>query len=572
MILSGLYTCDLVCWGAAAPPLFAGFLGWLGRKHGSQVVSFAHRAKGAWEGTRPVAELADGREVSGSDASLWQRLWYGRLLRPSCNRCGFHSTVRPGDVSIGDYWGLAGAHPGLTFGNGTSCLAVNDETGADLVRACGAGLRLVPSEMGLCANEAQPMLLRPPEPSGDRDAFWSSYYAGGFEAAARGVGAIARGSALGLVKRAATRALRPLLAKEKDGAEHGPDEGWEVAMKADEIETDKDAKYPLVFAAKNASDEVRSRSASGGMYHALASAVIGQGGVVYGCAFDGELRAVHVRCETMAEAERCMGSKYSQSRMGDAIKQVRADLEGGRTVLFTGTPCQVAAVRACCGNVGGMLILADIICHGTPSPGLFQLQLGYIADERKSPVVSYEHRPKSMGWGHHERFVLKDGRSEQNTLLADSWRELFYDNRMLRPSCYRCPYTSLRRESDVTIADFWKIEQSSRPELRDQLGVSLMLVNTERGERIVHELDEDSSIRAWTMTIAEALPGNPMLQRPSVYQGDRSKPWEALYHNGYARMMREAGYCEGTLHNVCRRAYGKAKRAVKRLLGRGGAR
>lgn len=113
-------------------------------------------------------------------------------------------------------------------------------------------------------------------------------------------------------------------------------------------------EYPIAFAARNRDDSVRRMSSSGGMFYALASHVIEDlGGVVYGCAFNEDLRAVHIRCETMAEAERCMGSKYSQSDMGDSIRLVRADLENGRNVLFTGTPCQVAAVRMACDGAGG---------------------------------------------------------------------------------------------------------------------------------------------------------------------------------------------------------------------------
>lgn len=357
MALAGLYTCDLVCWGAASPPLFADYLAWLEGHFGSRVVAFKHRAKGNWEGTRPMATLADGREVSGRDVDLWQRLWYGRLLRPSCNRCGLHSTDRLGDVTIGDYWGLDGAHPGLAFGDGTSCLIVNDAAGAELVGACGDELRLVPSEMGLCANDKQPMLLRPPEASADRGAFWGAYYACGFDAASCEVGAIQKRNPMGMAKDAAKRVLRPLLSKRKGNVSAAAvgqpsDAGWkEAEVKAETVKEQEG--YPLVYAAKNSSDDVRRHSASGGMFHALASTVISQGGVVYGCAFDDDLRAVHIRCETMAEAERCMGSKYSQSHMGDVIKGVMADLKADRTVLFTGTPCEVAAVWACCGNLRG---------------------------------------------------------------------------------------------------------------------------------------------------------------------------------------------------------------------------
>lgn len=349
MRLSGLYTCDLICWGAASPSLFADYLHWLGAKLGSKVVIYRHRAKGPWASTRPVATLADGREVSGVDVGLWTRLWYGKLCRPSCNVCGFHSTDRPGDVTIGDYWGLEQAHPRLSVGDGASCLLVNSKAGAELVDACSNSLFLVPSRLGLVANEKQPMLLGAPEPDDDRSEFWQAYYMNGFAAASSQVGAIQKRTLKNMIRSAVRRTLESLL-KHKNNPSLELSEWKEAEMSESEKEG---MHWPKVYAAKNVSDDVRKKSASGGMFYAFASAVIAEGGVVYGCAFDGNLRAVHIRCETMSEVERCMGSKYSQSHMGNTIKDVIADREAGRTVLFTGTPCQVAAIKACAGNIGG---------------------------------------------------------------------------------------------------------------------------------------------------------------------------------------------------------------------------
>ena len=570
----GLLTCDLVCWGCASPAVFSEYLDWLGKALGSRVVGFRHRAKDpAWDGTRPMALLEDGRRATGYEVGLWQRLWPGRLCRPSCYACGFHSTDRPGDLTIGDYWGLSGAHPGLSAGGGVSCLMANTRRGAGLLAAGGDALRLVPSEVALCANPSQPMLSRAPDPDGDKDDFWEVCSSGGFADAAAAVGALEGRTLLGLFKRAGKKAVR-MLSRGTDAG--GKDSampcgaGWEGAG-MDENRFDAGGGYPLAFAAKNSSDEVRRMSASGGVFHALASTVIERGGVVYGCAFDESLAAEHIRCETMADVERCMGSKYSQSRMGDTIGRVRADLGAGRLVLFTGTPCQVAAVRRVCAPEaagGGSLILADLICHGVPSPALFQLHLGYIAGLRKSPVASYEHRPKWNGWGHFEGFSLADGREERGTPLADSWRSLFYGNKMLRPSCCSCPFTTTRREGDLTIADFWGIENSSRPELKDALGVSLLLASTDEGSSFLSEVVTAGKLSVWPMSLAEALPGNPMLERPSRFEGDRAEPWEALYRDGYARLARKMGFHERELSCLARRVVSKAKRAAKRLVGR----
>lgn len=318
-----------------------------------------------------------------------------------------------------------------------------------------------------------------------------------------------------------------------------------------------ESKYPIVFAARNLDENIRRRSSSGGAFHALASYVITSlDGVVYGCAFDDHQRAVHIRCDTVHEIERCMGSKYSQSDMGDSIQRIRRDLDGGRYVLFTGTPCQVAAVRLTCENA--KLITADLICHGVPSPLVFQDFLSAIENTRKKQVIGYEHRPKTAGWGHSERVLYSDGTSEQATRLVDTWKNYFYDNRSLRPSCYLCPYTSTNREGDITIADFWGIENTSSSRSNDYRGVSLLLVNSDAGRRILPMLKLDLE----KQSLSAALPGNPMLRRPSTFQGKRSEIWRLLYSDGFLDMAKKEGFFSLLSHSLIART----KHAAKRIL------
>lgn len=345
-----LYTCDLVCWGVASPGVFRSFLAMLERRSGKRVVSYAHRGAGIRSDGAEVAMYADGSTESGTTASLaWRRIWYDHLCRESCYRCGYHSIRRPGDLTIGDWWGLKAFMPDLEDSWGVSCAIVSTRRGLSLLRGASGALELATTPVADVANPAQPMLLHPPERRG-RDAFWPELYARGFEAACRSVGAL--GAA-----RSARDFAKKMVSEIKGNPARDPDavtvdRAWKDAPKVDFKELESRSEYPIAFAARNRDGDVRCRSSSGGMYHALASHVIEDlDGVVYGCAFDGDLRAVHVRCETTAEAERCMGSKYSQSDMGDSIKLVRRDLKDGRTVLFTGTPCQVAAVRAACANL-----------------------------------------------------------------------------------------------------------------------------------------------------------------------------------------------------------------------------
>lgn len=558
-----LFTCDLICWGAASPGAFQSFLAALERRTGERVASYAHRGSGMRSDGAEIATYADGSVESGTTATLaWRRIWYDRLCRESCYRCGHHSLSRPGDLTVGDWWGLGGFMPGLEDAWGVSCAIASTPEGLSLLRASSGELELAATPVVDVANPSQPMLLHPPERKG-RDGFWRELYGCGFEAACRSVGALGPArAAKDLIKKAISEVRGGSI---YDASPASADRAWEEVPKVDFDELESRGEYPVAFAARNRDDDIRRRSSSGGMYHALASHVIdGLGGVVYGCAFDGGLRAIHIRCETMAEAERCMGSKYSQSDMGDSIRRVRDDLRGGRAVLFTGTPCQVAAVRAACSDLagGGVLMTADIICHGVPSPEVFQGWLAELERARGARVVRYGHRPKSRGWGHVERVTWEDGHIEQGTRYSEAWKRLFYGNRMLRPSCYRCPYTVTEgRPGDLTVADFWGVEGTQHARNDDAaLGVSLVLANRGEGLQLLRRLDLDLEAAA----LAEALPRNPMLERPSAYEGDRSEPWRLLYGEGMLPMVRRERY----LASPARFIASGAKRAAKRILGR----
>ena len=322
-------------------------------------------------------------------------------------------------------------------------------------------------------------------------------------------------------------------------------------------------EYPVFFAAKNRDKNIRQQSSSGGMFYALASYIISEcDGVVYGCAFNNSLEALHIRCETLEEVKHCLGSKYSQSDMGETILKVRDDLKANRTVLFTGTPCQVDAVRFACKNIANKsLLLIDIVCHGVPSPAAFQEWLRTLEEVKGSTVVRYEHRPKSMGWGHFERITFFDGSSEQGTRWSEVWKRYYYDNRSLRPSCYRCPYTTVSsRPGDISIADFWGIEKTHLASFYDPFGVSLVLANTGKGMRALSKLDVDYE----AASLADALPRNPMLAHPSVYEGKLSEVWEGIYRDGMLATMRR----ERFLASPVRFMVSRVKRFVKKTLGK----
>lgn len=244
---------------------------------------------------------------------------------------------------------------------------------------------------------------------------------------------------------------------------------------------------PDFYAVKHRSDEIRMRSSSGGMFTAVSDWILEQGGAVYGAAFDDNFMVCHRRAATKAERDAFRGSKYVQSDLGDVFSQVKNDLTGGRTVLFSGTPCQTAGLSSflACGKTNAeRLYLCDLVCHGTPSPQIFNDYLAKVKRKYNSAIQSLAFRYKPAGWRTQAiKIEFCNRKFYQSSAADDIYYRLFLPNIILRPSCHHCPFASLRRPSDLTIGDFWGIEKAM-PEFEDEKGVSLVLVNTEKGRRL----------------------------------------------------------------------------------------
>lgn len=227
------------------------------------------------------------------------------------------------------------------------------------------------------------------------------------------------------------------------------------------------------------------RSQSGAAFAAISDEVLRSGGVVYGAAFGEHFKVVHHRATTAAERDAFRGSKYVQSDMMGIYPSVRKDLREGRQVLFTGTPCQVAAMRRYIPEeLQTGLLLVDVICHGVSAPGAWEEYLKWLERKQGSEVVMVKFRDKKFGWSsHYESFRFADG-SE----IYPKFR--FYSLYTIRKSCARCPYCNLARPSDVTIGDYWGLERLSKEFASDDRGCSLVLVNTKKGARMFSRISE----------------------------------------------------------------------------------
>ena len=245
-----------------------------------------------------------------------------------------------------------------------------------------------------------------------------------------------------------------------------------------------------VIGAKNRDESVRRTSSSGGTFFELAKEIISRGGIVYGCALDSELVARHIGVETEEDLSALKGSKYVQSDVGATYREVKKHLIDGREVLYSGTPCQIAGLKNYLGKEYENLLLVDVLCHGVPSPGVFEDYLAYLGEKFGAKPVSVNFRNKEKSWKRLYFDVKFDNGKRYFTFCGyDRYMSMFLNNISLRPSCYDCRFTTVNRQGDITLGDFWGIGRK-HPERDDDKGISLIIVNSEKGERAYGEIAE----------------------------------------------------------------------------------
>lgn len=245
-------------------------------------------------------------------------------------------------------------------------------------------------------------------------------------------------------------------------------------------------RNPLAcYAVRSRDDESVRRSSSGGVFMELAACILERGGLVCGCVFSDGLQVTHVLSGDRSVLEKMRGSKYVQSDVGTVYKEIAAELRKGREVLFTGTPCQVAALLAVLGNKADMdkLIAVDLACHGVASQKLFRQFLDYVGKKFGSPVASFSFRSKKYGWLRFSySYTLDNGKTVYPGRFGEFIQPAFSAGNTLRPSCFSCKYACPERVGDFTIADCWGAEKMKFP-FPHRDGLSTVLINTPKAKQ-----------------------------------------------------------------------------------------
>ena len=316
--------------------------------------------------------------------------------------------------------------------------------------------------------------------------------------------------------------------------------------------------YRRAYALKHQSD-VRRKCTSGGAFVALSDEIFSRNGMVYGVVYDKNFKAVHVSVDCSEDRDAMCGSKYVQSDTGDSFRYVADDLRQKKSVLYSGTSCQIDGLQRYlqARNVPmDGLITCSLICHGTPSPKLWQEHLSNIRKRRKKDILRYLHRSKIRGWHeHNEHIIYCDGSEEYYSKLSQNHKDLFYGHYIIRPSCSVCPYAEDPSVADLTIADFWGV-QYVMPELDDNQGVSLVLVNSEKGEALLQSC-KDVVIRETDREAALKLNHH----KPCKPNPRRREFWLDYHRYGYAYVC--AKYAKD---NPLGRIYYGAKKRLRALL------
>lgn len=317
--------------------------------------------------------------------------------------------------------------------------------------------------------------------------------------------------------------------------------------------TDEKSEPLAAYAAQVKSEEEIKKSTSGGLFAALAKEIISKGGAIFGAAFERTeegFTARHIKAETGEELLPLLKSKYLQSSTEAAFAECKAELKDGRLILFSGTPCQIAGLKAYLKKDYENLITADIVCHGVPSNQIFNKYIKWLEAHTGARVADFQFRNKKHGWELHNMAVLEypDGHREELVFGDDDikycYMHHFLELSFLRDSCYTCKYAGKNRPADITLGDYWGINRT-HPEwlfenggkLHTRFGISCVIVNTEKGASLFESIK--SRLIFYESSFEDIAENNTQLREPARLPESRGKTLKSIAQNGFDDIARE---------------------------------
>lgn len=301
---------------------------------------------------------------------------------------------------------------------------------------------------------------------------------------------------------------------------------------------EKEANAPVkeAYAFKRKDEDKLMESQSGGAFSAFAEEIIRQGGIVYGVALNEECKATYIRVDAQEDLIRLKGSKYVQADLNNTYVRVKEDIKT-RKVLFSGTPCYVAGLQKYLKNDNtDNLLTCDLICHGVPSPMLYESHLEHLSERCGKKITDFNFRDKTYtGWHGHVETCTDDAGAQ---VAENVYANIFYTDACLRESCYSCQYANTERVADITIGDFWGVEKVF-PDMDDNKGISLVLVNSGKGRAFWDEFINKVQVEIRSVNIEKCLQRN--LQIPTPRSKKTEEFWNDYLNCDYKKIVRKYG-------------------------------
>lgn len=298
---------------------------------------------------------------------------------------------------------------------------------------------------------------------------------------------------------------------------------------------------PKVYAAWHTDKRTRLKSSSGGAFSALAEEIIKQNGIVYGAAWDGCRKIKHIAVNSIKDLDLLKQSKYIPSQIGNAFAEVKEALKSGKRVLFSGTPCQIAGLYSFLGNYDlSNLVTVDFICHGVPSPVVYNRYIDYIEKHYDKTISCVNFRDKRLGVESNLllNFYFSDGKEKNVYFDKNSFYRGFVDGLFLRQSCYNCSFNIFPRVSDISLSDYRGLGKSKPfDHLKDRnLGFSGVIVNTGKGQKLISSC---SNLNIEERPKEELFNSQPHLYNPIKKNSITDKFWDDFSNMGYKDLARK---------------------------------
>ena len=319
-----------------------------------------------------------------------------------------------------------------------------------------------------------------------------------------------------------------------------------------------------VYAAVYKEREVLLQSSSGGIFTPLATAVLNKGGAVFGAAWSEDFTLKHIPAENEEELNKLRGSKYVQSSTGGTFRQVKKMLAEGRYVCYSGTPCQIAGLKAFLGKEYENLLTVDLVCHGVPSMKMLSDDIEYVSGKKISDIKDIKFRDKNYGWGVKGSLKTADSTIKYNAGTSPYYF-YFLKGEVYRESCYNCRFPAENRQGDITLGDYWGIRQELIAKLGNinaDEGISCVLVNSEKGQKWLEEIKGKISFVPTERASVEKR--NAQLTKPSTPLPEHETLLNEYIDTGYSAFKN--AYKKRTKDHIVRAVKNIIPTKIKRKL------